>query len=94
MNKSVTERIDLAVLVTNPAEYLSRVQLEGLTYEITRNGKVVAQLMPPKTPLTLAELDKVFEGVPPMPVEEAALWEAELEALRRDMPIPESPWES
>jgi antitoxin (DNA-binding transcriptional repressor) of toxin-antitoxin stability system len=94
MNKHVTERIDMAEAITNLEDVLSRVQLEGLTYEITRNGKVVAQLKPPATPLTLAELDRAFERVPPMPVEEAALWEAELDAQRRDMPLPESPWES
>jgi antitoxin (DNA-binding transcriptional repressor) of toxin-antitoxin stability system len=94
MNKRLTERLDMAVLVSSPAEVLMRVQAEGLTYEIPRNGKVVAELKPTKKTLTLAELDAQFRTIPPMPVEEVALWEVELEAQRRDMPIPGSPWES
>ena len=94
MNKPVTERITAAEAVTNFEGVLTRVQAEGLTYVVTKGKSEIARVEAIKKTLTLAELDAAFAAIPPLGEEEATLWEAELNALRADLPLPESPWES
>lgn len=93
MNKHVTERITAAEVVANPRDVLTRMQVEGLAYKIMQGKSEIAQLTPAPKTLTLAELDALFAGIPPLGEEEAVLWEADLAALRRDTPLPESPWD-
>jgi antitoxin (DNA-binding transcriptional repressor) of toxin-antitoxin stability system len=93
MNKHIVERISAAEAAEHLPELLAHVASDGVTYEITQHEAVVARVVPAVKSVTLGELDRLFAQLPLLGTEEAALWEAELDALRRDMKAPESPWE-
>ncbi len=95
MNKPVTERITAAEAAAHLPDMLERVRLEGVVFEITSGDEVVARVVPleGKKALTSEEFDRAIKSWPRLGAEEAKLWEEEVAAIRRELPLPPNPWE-
>ena len=67
------------------SEVLNQVQYRDMSFSIERGKKVVARLVPPALPvgLALADLNRLFAGLPHLASAEASQWRAEVKTLRR-----------
>lgn len=67
------------------SEVLNQVQYRDTSFSIERGRKVVARLVPPALPagLALADLNRLFAGLPQLDPAEARQWRAEIRTLRR-----------
>lgn len=93
MNKHVTERIDDAERVANPADVLTRVQAEGIAPDITRRVAAIERRAPLKPP-TSAELDAALARGPRLDPDDADDFLKLIEQIRREAVLPErSPWD-
>ncbi len=88
--RSVTE------VARNFAEYINRVAFRGERFVLIRGGRAVAELRPVPAGRRVAELPDILAGIPRLSPEEAAAFEADLEAARAEMArlVPRDPWES
>ena len=90
------ERIPAAEAERNLADLLNRVRDEGASFEIVRGDEVVACIVAPKPApkiTTVGDFLKALEKIPPLDPAEAAAFEADLEAIRKEFPAPESKWD-
>jgi prevent-host-death family protein len=75
-------------------DILSRVEAEGAPVEIVRDGKVVARLVPVMGKVkTLGELIEAMKTWPKLEPGDGDDWIREIEELRRQSPMPPSPWD-
>ena len=67
------------------SEVLNQVQYRDTSFSIERGRKVVARLVSPALPagLPLADLNRLFAGLPHLSRLEASLWRAELRSMRK-----------
>jgi len=67
------------------SEVLNQVQYRDTSFSIERGKKVVARLVPPTVPggLPLADLNRLFGGLPHLGAAEAKKWKSEVRAMRR-----------
>ena len=67
------------------SEVLNQVQYRDMSFSIERGKKVVARLVPPAllAGLPLAELNRLFAGLPHLGPAEANKWKAEVRSTRR-----------
>lgn len=67
------------------SEVLNQVQYRATSFSIERGKKVVARLVPAAVPmgLALADLNRLFSGLPHLAATEASQWRAEVKTLRR-----------
>lgn len=67
------------------SEVLNQVQYRDTSFSIARGRKVVARLVPPTLPagLPLADLNRLFAGLPDLARSEAVKWKAEVRAVRK-----------
>jgi len=77
--------ISAAEAVHSFPEVLNQVQYRNRSFSIERGRKVVARLVPPALPagLALADLNRLFAGLPHLSPAEASRWRAEIETMRR-----------
>ena len=90
------ERIPASEAERKFADLLDRVRDEGASFEIVRGGEVVACIVAPKPSpkvTTVGDFLKALENIPPLDPAEAASFEADLEAIRKELPAPESKWD-
>jgi antitoxin (DNA-binding transcriptional repressor) of toxin-antitoxin stability system len=77
------------------SEFVNRVALRGERFVLIRGGRPVAELAPVPASHTLGELADVLAALPRLTPDEAAAFEADLDAARAELGPPESPsWES
>jgi hypothetical protein len=76
------------------SEVLNQVQYRDASFSIERGRKIVARLVPPSVPagLALAELNRLFAGLPHLSLEEASQWRAEVRKLRRAQQLQTRKW--
>lgn len=65
-----TETVAVSELKAHLAEYIRRVEEEGLELDLTRRGKVIAHVSPAKPPQTLAEWMGSGRGLFKLPPDE------------------------
>ena len=67
------------------SEVLNQVQYRDMSFSIERGRKVVARLVPPALPtgLPLADLNRLFAGLPNLDPAEARKWRTEVRTMRR-----------
>ena len=77
------------------SDLLNRVRYQGATFDITRGGEVVARIVPAVPALTvrIEEFDQLLAAVPRLDPEDAARFEDDLAAIRRDAKLPEPKWD-
>ena len=70
---------------------LDRVHFESESFDIVRNGVVVARIVPPeRTRSSVADLLSALDAAGPM----GAGFAEDLEAVKRDQPSMDDPWSS
>ena len=76
------------------SEVLNQVQYRDMSFSIERGRKIVARLVPPAVPagLSLADLNRLFAGLPRLGPAEANRWNAEIRAMRRGRPPQVRKW--
>lgn len=67
------------------SEVLNQVQYRDTSFSIERGKKIVARLVPAALPagLALADLNRLFAGLPHLAPAEASQWRAEVKTLKR-----------
>ena len=67
------------------SEVLNQVQYRDRSFSIERGRKVVARLVPPASSagLPLADLNRLFAGLPRLGPAKARRWKAEVRIMRR-----------
>ncbi len=70
------------------SEVLNQVQYRDTSFSIERGKKVIARLVPVATPqgMALADLNRLFAGLPRLGPAEAREWRAENKTSRRAKP--------
>jgi hypothetical protein len=76
------------------SEVLNQVQYRDMSFSIERGKKVVARLVPPALPagLPLADLNRLFAGLPHLGPAETRKWKAEVRTMRRSRPPQVRKW--
>lgn len=80
---------DKTISATNAArsfsEVLDQVQFRDMSFSIERGKKVVARLVPAALPegIALADLNRLFAGLPRLGAAEARKWQAENKTARK-----------
>lgn len=75
-------------------EYVHRVEDEGASVVVTRDGYPVAELRPLPRVRRLRELPELLASLPRLSEEEAASFAADLDAARAEIAgAPQDPWE-
>lgn len=83
---------DKTISATNAArgfsEVLDQVQFRDMSFSIERGNKVIARLVPAAMPegIALADLNRLFAGLPHLGPDEARKWRAENKRTRRTGP--------
>ena len=80
----------------NLADLLNRVRDEGASFEIVRGDEVVACIVAPKPApktKTLGDFLEAMKSWPRLDPEDAAQFEADLEAIRKELPMPDVKWD-
>jgi len=77
------------------SEVLNQVQYRDISFSIERGRKVVARLVPPALPagLPLADLNRLFVGLPRLRPAEANQWKSEVRMIRRARPPQTRRWD-
>ena len=67
------------------SEVLNQVQYRDTSFSIERGRRIVARLVPAALPagLALADLNRLFAGLPHLAPAEASKWRAEVKTIRR-----------
>ena len=67
------------------SEVLNQVQYRDTSFSIERGRKVVARLVPAALPagLALADLNRLFAGLPHLAPAEASQWRSEVRTIRK-----------
>lgn len=76
------------------SEVLNQVQYRDISFSIERGKKVVARLVPPALPagFPLADLNRLFAGLPRLGPAEANNWKAEIRTIKRGRPAQVRKW--
>jgi prevent-host-death family protein len=86
--------ITLTEMARNLSEYINRVVYRHERFVLTRANKPVAELNPVPTGRTLADLPALLKSLPHLLPGDAADFERDIEASRKDLLLPSSPWQS
>lgn len=99
------ERVTESDVAEKFEDLMERVRKDGATFEIMRDGQVVARIVPAVaepaqvTDSTTAKLGTIdallaaLEKVPRLCPEDSAAWEADQEAIRKAFPMQERKWD-
>lgn len=95
MKQPDMERITATEAARNFSDLLNRVKYQGARFEITRGNDVVAHILPAtaSAPGTIEDLLRVLDSGPGLEPGDAERWAGEVEAMRRDMKVPDTQWE-
>ena len=78
----------------NFSDLLNRVQYRGEEFHITRGKDVVATISPaPAKAKTLGDLMEAIKNGPRLDPGDADAWLKEIDELRKQTPLPPSPWD-
>ena len=89
---------DKAISATEAArrffQVLNQVQYRGISFSIEHGRKVIARLVPPTLPpgLPLADLNRLFAGLPNLGPAEANKWKSEIQAMKRARRLQTRKW--
>jgi antitoxin (DNA-binding transcriptional repressor) of toxin-antitoxin stability system len=73
---------------------LNRIRYQGETFEVARNGEVIAELVPAgRKRFTVGEFLDMWRRRPRLDRDEAAAFEGDLADIRASAKAPPSPWE-
>jgi antitoxin (DNA-binding transcriptional repressor) of toxin-antitoxin stability system len=88
------ERINVTQAARNFSDLLNRVYYQGISVELERNNKVIAQLVPvkPAARLRVEDLNAFFASLPKLR-DDAETFAEDIESIRRELPPERSPWE-
>lgn len=89
------ERINATQAARQFSDLLNRVYYQGVSFELERNNKVIARLVPVTAPATVMvrDLNRLFAELPELD-EDAAAFAADVAAIRREIPPEGDPWAS
>jgi antitoxin (DNA-binding transcriptional repressor) of toxin-antitoxin stability system len=89
------ERISATDAARNFSDLLNRVRYQGKSFEVARGSEVVAKIVPATPPQTVkvADLDTLLAELPRLDPKDAARFEEDLEAIRREATVPEPKWD-
>jgi antitoxin (DNA-binding transcriptional repressor) of toxin-antitoxin stability system len=92
--KATVNKISATKAARNFSDLLSRVQYRREEFQITRGNEVVAVISPfSSKPRTIGELQESMKSWPKLDADDSASWLKEIEELRKQSPLPPSPWE-
>lgn len=93
MAKTAHETITATELVRNLSVAIDKVRITGHSLYITKGSQTVAELgPPPKVGLPINKLAGLLQSLPKLG-DDAAVMAKELENIRRQARLPESPWD-
>ena len=89
------ERINATQAARQFSDLLNRVYYQGVSFELERNNKVIAHLVPVTAPATVMvrDLNRLFAELPELD-EEATAFAADVVAIRGEIPPEGDPWAS
>lgn len=87
------ERISVTQAARQFSDLLNRVFYQGTGFELERNNKVIARLLPANTPIKVhtKDLNRLFAALPDLQ-EDAAAFADDVEAVRKELPTESEPW--
>jgi len=85
------ERISVIEAGRRFDELISRVSREGVTVELERDNRVVAQLSPARRGVPVADLNRIFDSFPSLG-DDADSFARDVERVRREVPQETDPW--
>jgi prevent-host-death family protein len=78
----------------NFSDMINRVHYRGETFEVTRGGEVVAQIVPASAKrMTVAEVNELWAKGPRLDPEDAAQWERDQAEIRASAPTAPYKWD-
>ena len=88
------ERIKATQAARNFSEILNRVAYQSASFEIERNNKVIARLVPssPRRGIKIGELNELLRHLPSLG-EDANSFARDIEAFRKSLPTESDPWD-
>jgi antitoxin (DNA-binding transcriptional repressor) of toxin-antitoxin stability system len=87
------ERISVIEASRTLPDLVDRVVREGIMIDLERDDHVVARLTPaPAAKLTVADLNRVFAGLPSLG-DDAEDFARDVEKVRRELPKEVNPWD-
>ncbi len=87
------EKVNVTRAARNFSDLLNRVQYQGLSFELERNNRIVARLVParPAARLQAKDLMSFLDRLPPLG-DDAEPFARDVEALRKAFPHEEESW--
>jgi antitoxin (DNA-binding transcriptional repressor) of toxin-antitoxin stability system len=87
------ERISVTQAAHQFSDLLNRVFYQGASFELERNNKVIARLLPANAPVKVQtkDLNRLFAELPDLQ-EDAAAFADDVEAVRNELPREQEPW--
>jgi antitoxin (DNA-binding transcriptional repressor) of toxin-antitoxin stability system len=89
------ERVNATQAARQFSDLLNRVYYQGASFELERNNKVIARLVPVTASATIMvqDLNRLFAELPSLD-EDAQTFAEDVEAIRREIPPEGDPWAS
>jgi len=87
------ERISVTQAARQFSDLLNRVFYQGASFELERNNKVIARLLPANAPVKVQakDLNRLFSELPDLQ-EDAATFADDVEAVRNELPKEQESW--
>jgi len=87
------ERIDVTQAARQFSDILNRVYYQGISFELERNNRIVARLVPATAPaiVMVSELNRLFAELPGLD-EDAEAFAVDVQSIRREIPPEVEPW--
>ena len=88
-------RISLENAARDLSKIIDRVRSKDTSFELIREGEVVARIVPvkPSKHVDVRDLDTIFANLPDLEAGDAVRFTSDLDTIRKEAVTPESKWD-